>query len=64
MKPTIEIVVSPTGAFTIEGVGFKGVECEQATKFLEAALGVVSTTTKKPEFYQRVTTAQNQTLGS
>ena len=42
MKPTIEIVVSTTGEFTIEGVGFKGAGCEKATKFLEEALGVVN----------------------
>ena len=63
MKPTIEIIVLPTGEFTIEGVGFKGAGCEQATKFLEAALGVVAAKTKKPEFHQLATTTQNQSLG-
>jgi len=63
MKPTIEIVVSPTGDFTIEGVGFKGAGCEKATKFLEEALGVVSTKVKKPEFHQRATAQQQQQLG-
>ena len=63
MKPTIEIVVSPTGDFTIEGVGFKGAGCEKATKFLEEALGAVSTKVRKPEFHQRATTHQQQQLG-
>ena len=63
MKPTIEIIVSPSGEFTIEGVGFKGPECEQATKFLEQALGVVAAKTKKPEFHQRTRSAQKQSLG-
>ena len=63
MKPTIEIVVSPTGEFTIEGVGFKGAGCEKATKFLEEALGVVSTKVKKPEFHQQAAAQQQQQLG-
>ena len=63
MKPTIEIVVSPTGEFTIEGVGFKGAGCEKATKFLEEALGVVSTKVKKPEFHQQAVVHKQQQLG-
>ena len=64
MKPTIEIIVSPTGEFTIEGVGFKGSDCEQATRFLEAALGVVNAKVKKPEFHQSARSTQQQTLGT
>jgi hypothetical protein len=64
MKPTIEIIVSPTGDFTIEGVGFKGAGCEKATKFLEAALGVVNSKVKKPEFHQQAVVHQQQRLGS
>ena len=63
MKPTIEIIVSPTGEFTIEGVGFKGASCEQATKFLEQALGVVAAKAKKSEFHQSTQKFQPQTLG-
>jgi hypothetical protein len=63
MKPTIEIIVSPTGEFTIEGVGFKGAGCEKATRFLEEALGVVNSKVKKPEFHQLGTTTQKQQLG-
>ena len=64
MKPTIEIIVSPTGEFTIEGVGFKGSDCEQATQFLEAALGVVNSKVKKPEFHQQARSTRQQTLGT
>ena len=64
MKPSIEIIVSPTGEFTIEGVGFKGSDCEQATRFLEAALGVVDAKVKKPEFHQQARSTQQQTLGT
>ena len=63
MKPTIEIVVSPTGEFTIEGVGFKGPGCEKATKFLEEALGVVNSKVKKPEFHQQAVSTRQQQLG-
>ena len=64
MKPTIEIVVSSTGEFTIEGVGFKGAGCEKATRFLEEALGVVDSKVKKPEFHQQaVVHKQQQQLG-
>ncbi len=63
MKPTIEIVVSSTGEFIIEGVGFKGPGCEKATKFLEEALGVVNSKVRKPEFHQQVVSTQQQKLG-
>ncbi len=64
MKPTIEIVVSTTGEFTIEGIGFKGPGCEKATKFLEEALGVVNSKVKKPEFHQQARSTQTQQLGT
>ena len=63
MKPTIEIIVSPIGEFTIEGVGFKGAGCEKATRFLEEALGVVNSKVKKPEFHQQARSTQQQQLG-
>ena len=63
MKPTIEVIVSPTGDFTIEGVGFKGAGCEKATKFLEEALGVVNSKVKKPEFHQQAVVHKQQQLG-
>jgi hypothetical protein len=37
-KRTIEIIVSPQGQVQIDAVGFKGPDCELATKFLEEAL--------------------------
>ena len=63
MKPTIEIVVSPTGEFTIEGIGFKGAGCEKATQFLEEALGIVNSRIKKPEFHQQAVSKHQQQLG-
>jgi len=64
MKRTIEVTVSPRGEILIDAVGFKGADCEKATRFLEEALGVVGAKQKKPEYHQRSTTAQNQKLGS
>ena len=63
MKSSIEIIVSPTGEFTIEGVGFKGAGCEKATKFLEEALGVVNSKVRKPEYHQQAVSTQKQQLG-
>ena len=63
MKPNIEIIVSPTGDFTVEGVGFKGAECEKATRFIEEALGVVSRKVHKSEFLQRAVVQKQQHLG-
>ena len=61
MKRTIEIIIAPSGEIKIDAIGFKGPDCEQATKFLEEALGVVGQKTKKPEYHQRA--QQHQKLG-
>ena len=62
-KRTIEIIVSPQGQVQIDAVGFKGPDCELATKFLEEALGTIGTKTKKPEYHQRQQTQHQQRLG-
>ena len=64
MKRTIEITIGPDGQIAVEAVCFKGADCEQATKYLEEALGVVGQKTKKPEYYQRQHGGQKQGLGS
>jgi hypothetical protein len=63
MKRTIEITVSPIGDISIEAVGFKGPDCEQATKFLETVLGTVNTRSRKPEFHQQTTSTRQQKIG-
>jgi hypothetical protein len=63
MNRTIEIIVSPKGEIQIDAVGFKGPDCEQATKFLEEALGVVGQKTKKREFHQRSVKTLHQKIG-
>ncbi|MHA3774521.1 DUF2997 domain-containing protein [Verrucomicrobiota bacterium sgz303538] len=63
-KRSIEVTVQPTGKITIDAVGFKGADCEQATRYLEEALGVVADKQKKPEYHQGRSTTQQQQLGS
>ena len=60
---TIEITVSPMGNISIDSIGFKGADCEKATKFLEEALGTIGTRTKKPEYHQRQGNRRQQILG-
>ncbi len=60
---TIEIIVSPIGEITIDAVGFKGPDCEQATRFLEQALGAVGQKIKKPEYHLRSTRTNQQRIG-
>ncbi len=60
---TIEVTVQSTGEIAIEAVAFKDADCEQATKYLEQALGAVVTRSKKPEYYQRSQQRAQQRLG-
>ena len=63
MSKTIEIIVSPKGDIFIDAVGFKGPDCETATRFLEEALGVVGQKIKKPEYHQLSKTKNQQRIG-
>jgi hypothetical protein len=63
MKPTIEVIVSPSGDITIDAIGFKGADCEKATRFLEEALGVARPRNHKPEFHQRSQAKTQQRIG-
>ena len=59
-QKTIEVSVSPTGAITIEAEGYTGSSCEEATRFLEEALGLPGKRKRKAEFYRRSTKNTNQ----
>lgn len=48
----IEVTVSPKGETTVQTKGFAGIDCLQASKWLEQALGIVTNDTKTPEFFQ------------
>ena len=60
---SIEILVSPTGELRIDAVGFSGADCDQATAFLEEALGEVGAKQRKPEFYRKARRKQIQRAG-
>ena len=69
MKPhqhqrSVEVCVSPDGAIQIDAVGFKGSDCEAATKFLEDALGIAGQRQRKPEYHQRAKVQAQQNVGS
>jgi hypothetical protein len=49
---TIEIIVSPTGQTTVETRGFTGATCQEASRFLEQALGNRTGERLTAEFYQ------------
>ena len=53
MKRSIEVIIGTAGEIQIDAVGFKGADCEHATRFLEEALGTVGAKVKKPEFHQQ-----------
>ena len=63
MKRTIEIILSPKGDISIDAVGFKGPDCEKATRALEEALGVVQQRSKKPEYLAKTTSIAQQRIG-
>ncbi len=60
---TIEITIAPSGELSIDAVGFHGADCEQATRFLEEALGVAAHKVRKPEYQQRHQIAAKQRIG-
>jgi len=55
---TVEIVVAADGSSTVETKGFVGSDCQQASRFVEAAIGERVGEKLKPEFYQQ--TAQHE----
>ena len=52
MTQVIEITVSPTGQTTIQTRGYIGPSCRDASRFMEAALGQVTSEQLTAEFHQ------------
>ncbi len=52
---TIQIIVSPDGETRLETKGFSGAECQQASRFLEDALGKQISERLTSEFHQAET---------
>lgn len=57
MSKTIDVIDSPQGETKIETKGFTGAECQQASDFLERALGQRQAEHVTSEFHQAVTAA-------
>lgn len=50
--PIIEVILSPQGETRVETKGFAGSRCQEASYFLEQALGVKAAEQLTSEFYQ------------
>lgn len=55
---TIEITVAPDGQSKVETKGFSGAQCQQASRFIEQALGTPVKERLKPEFYVQAENTQ------
>ena len=62
---SIDITVRPDGGVTMEAINYEGTDCEQATRFLEEALGIPGKRERKPEYYKsgRTRNERRQNLG-
>ena len=53
MNKIIEIIVGPKGETRVETKGFSGSECQEASRFVEQALGKRTSEQKTAEFFQQ-----------
>ena len=60
----IEIVVSPQGETTVTTKGFAGSSCQEASKFIEQALGQRTGERMTSEFYAEQTQQQSLREGA
>jgi hypothetical protein len=54
MSRVIEITVAPDGKATVQTKGFTGPECQDASQFIERALGQTVDEIRTAEFFQSV----------
>ncbi len=52
MSKIIEVIITPQGETRIETKGFAGSSCQEASQFLERALGSVVLNKPTAEFYR------------
>jgi len=52
MAKEITVDVDSDGSVSIDANGFSGADCEEATRFLEEALGKEQIRKRKPEYYR------------
>ncbi|MBX9681841.1 MAG: DUF2997 domain-containing protein [Gemmataceae bacterium] len=60
MNRVIDVTISPQGEVSIQTVGYSGSSCQEASRFLEQALGIPRSDRKTPEFYQTAEATQQQ----
>ena len=60
MTKTIEIIVTPDGKTTVQTRGFVGSSCQEASRFVEQALGQRAEEKLTAEFYQTQPVQQSQ----
>ena len=61
---TIDILINSQGQLTINATGYQGADCEQATAFLEQALGKAGQKQRKPEWYRQRVRNQKQQVST
>ena len=61
---SIEVIVMPDGSLIVDAIGFKGPECDKATRILEEALGRIASKQRKPAYNERNQTKRQQRVGS
>jgi hypothetical protein len=49
--PIMEILIGPEGEVSIDVKGASGAGCRKYSKSIEEALGIIKSSTKKPEYY-------------
>ncbi|OYP33984.1 DUF2997 domain-containing protein [Rhodopirellula sp. MGV] len=57
---TIELIVSPDGSSKVETKGFGGTQCQQASRFLEQALGKKQNEKLTSEYFKTQVSQTNQ----
>lgn len=57
----IDVRISPAGAITIEAAGYTGATCEEATAFLEEALGTIGHRQRTRDYYRKDRSAGTRT---
>lgn len=57
---SIVVLVTPDGQTSVETKGFKGPACQEASRFLELALGQRQSEQLTSEFHQTVSTEQQR----
>ena len=60
MTKVIEVIVSPTGETKVETKGFAGAECCDASRFIEVALGQITSEQLTAEYHIRESSQEQQ----